>query len=306
MIVLTMTPRFPLLAFLLAVALPAISAMSAATADAADAADVDPAALLAKSVAAFQKNLASQKHWNWSIAETRILTDKSGRGVHPLPSVTSESVIRGDGRRCNAVTAWGDGHAPYMKDADPDERCQAYNALGTPFDVALLLKSANAKLAGQTAAAITISVLPDKSHLKAADYAVRCAASIKASIALDPASFFPVGIEGEVVESGCDSQFIPVVHDESAARQPMTSQFRKGANFRVSYVLQKDKFDNPANAYWISATQHYSQPWNKDARLLYYWGRQFRVPANNATRLVKDIETTAQEFGAGSELRFDK
>jgi len=33
-----------------------------------------------------------------------------------------------------------------------------------------------------------------------------------------------------------------------------------------------------------------------------------QVPANRATghRLVKDIKTTAREFGAGSQLRFDK
>jgi hypothetical protein len=86
----------------------------------------------------------------------------------------------------------------------------------------------------------------------------------------------------------------------------MVSQFRKGATFRVTYALQKDKFDNPANSYWISVAQHYSQPWNKEARLLYYWGRQFRVPRNDGARLVKEIKTTAQEFGAGSQLRFDK
>ena len=269
-------------------------------------ADPRAAALLAKSIVAFQKNLASQKQWNWSIAETRALADKSGQPVHPFPSVTSESVIRSDGRRCNAVTSWGDGRAPYMKDADPDERCQAYDALGTPFEVAVLLKSANASLARQTAAEIAIDVLPDKSQLKSPEFAVRCAASIKATIELDPVSFFPVSIEGEVAASGCDSQFIPVVHDGSVTRQPMTSQFRKGATFRVTYALQKDKFDNPANSYWISNTQHYSQPWNKDSQLLYYWGRQFRVPRNNATHLVKDIKTTAQEFGAGSQLRFDK
>jgi hypothetical protein len=270
------------------------------------AAAADAAALLAKSIAAFQKNLASQKHWNWTISETRQLTNKAGSVLHLFPSVTSESVIRSDGRRCNAVVAWGDGREAYMKDADPDERCQAYNALGTPFEVALLLKSANAKLVTQTSSAVTISVSPDKSQLKAADYAVRCAASIKAAIELDPASYFPMSIEGEVVESGCDSTFVPVVHYEAVSRQPLTSQFRKGATFRVEYSLQKDKFDNPANSFWISTTQHYSQPWNRDARLLYYWGRQFRVSQDNGYRLVKDIKTTAREFGAGSQLRFDK
>ena len=66
------------------------------------------------------------------------------------------------------------------------------------------------------------------------------------------ATFFPVRIEGEVTESGCNGEFQPVVHYETVTRQPMVSQFRKGATFRVAYALQKDKFDNPANSFWIS------------------------------------------------------
>jgi hypothetical protein len=283
------------LAFLLAAAIPS-----------ACAADSQASAALAKAVAAFESNLAKQKHWNWTITETRGLLDKSGKSVVAFPPVTSESVIRSNGRRCNAVTAWGDGREPYMKDADADERCQAYDALGTPFDVAILLKSANARLQPRTGSTIAIAVLPDKTKLHAPEYAIRCAASIKATIELDPAGYFPVSIEGEVAESGCDSTFVPVVHYETASRQPMVGQFRKGAAFLVKYALQKDRFENPENSYWISVTQHYLQPWNSEAKLLYYWGRQFRVFPNHATHLVKDVKTTAQEFGVGSQLRFDK
>jgi hypothetical protein len=287
------TPRLGLLALFLAAAFPA-------------AAQDDATALLAKAVAAFENNQKNEKQWNWSIVETRHLLNRSGEILQSFPSVTSESVIRSNGRRCNALTAWGDGREPYMKDADPDERCQAFNALGTPFEVALLLKGATAKVIEQSSSAIRISVLPDKSRTKSPDYGVRCAASIRATIQLDPATFFPVRIEGEVVESGCDGEFQPVVHYETMTRQPMVSQFRKGASFRVVYALQKDKFDNPANSFWISTEQHYMQPWNSDARVLYYWGRQVPVSRTTGHRLVKDIKTTAREFGAGSQLRFDK
>ena len=287
------TPRLGLLAIFLA------AALSAAAQD-------DATALLAKAVAAFEKNQQNEKQWNWNIVEKRRLLNKSGETVESFPSVTSESVILSDGRRCNAVTAWGDGREPYMKDADPDERCQAFNALGTPFEVALLLKSATAKVMEQSASAIRISVLPDKSRTKSPEYGVRCAASIKATIQLDPATFFPVGIEGDVTESGCNGEFQPVVHYETMTRQPMVSQFRKGASFRVAYALQKDKFDNPANSFWISSEQHYSEPWNADSRVLYYWGRQVPVTRATGHRLVKDTQTIAQEFGAGSQLRFDK
>jgi hypothetical protein len=285
------TSRFGLLAFFLA-AFPAVAQ--------------DATALLAKAVAAFEKNQQNEKHWNWTIAESRQLLNKSGEVLQSFPSVTSESVIRSNGRRCNALTAWGDGRQPYMKDADPDERCQAFNAISTPFQVELLLKSATAKVLDQSASIVRISVLPDKSLLKAPNYGVRCAASIKAIIELDPATFFPVRIEGEVSESGCNGEFQPVVHYETWTRQPMVSQFRKGASFRVVYALQKDKFDNPANSFWISTEQHYVQPWNSDARVLYYWGRQVAVTRTAGHRLVKDVKTTAQEFGAGSQLRFEK
>jgi hypothetical protein len=270
------------------------------------AAQETAAALLAKAVEAFENNERNEKHWNWNIIETRHLLGKSGEILQDFPSVTSESVIRSNGRRCNALTAWGDGREPYMKDADPDERCQAFNALGTPFQVALLLKNAGAKLIERSASEIRISVLPDHSLTKSRDYNVRCAASIRATIQLDATTFFPVRIEGVVAESGCDGEFRPVVHYETVTRQPMVSQFRRGAAFRVTYALQKDKFDNPANSFWISTEQHYEQPWNSDARVLYYWGRQVSVTRSTGHRLVKDIATTAREFGAGSQLRFDK
>ena len=287
------TTRLWLLAFFLA------GAFSAVAQD-------DAAALLAKSVAAFEKNQQNEKHWNWNIVETRRLVNRNGETLQSFPSVTSESVIRSNGRRCNALTVWGDGRAPYMKDADPDERCQAFNAIGTPFQVELLLKSAIAKVLEQSTSTIRISVLPDKSRTKFPDYGIRCAASIKATIQIDPATFFPLRIEGEVAESGCDGEFQPVIHYETWTRLPMVSQFRKGASFHVVYALQKDKFDNPANSFWISTEQHYVQPWNSDARVLYVWGRQVAVTRTTGHRLVKDIQTTAQEFGAGSQLRFDK
>ena len=287
------TSRAGLVAIVLAVAIPA-------------AAQDDAGALLARAVAEFARNQQNEKHWNWSIFETRHLLNGSDTTIQTFPSVTSESVIQSDGRRCNAVTAWGDGRVPYMKDADPDQRCQAINALGTPFDVALLLRSSTAEVIEHSASAVRIEVLPDKSRTRSPDYGVRCAASIKATIELDPATFFPTRIEGEVTEKGCNGQFTPVVHYERWTTQPLVSQFRKGATFRVLYALQKDKFDNPANSFWISSEQHYVQPWASDVRVLYYWGRQVSVNRTSGHHLVKDMKTTAQEFGAGSQLRFDK
>src|SRR3982751_1691606 len=99
------------------------------TAAAAD----DAGAWLTKAVEAFRKNEPRQKHWNWQTVETRELVDRSGKAVQRFPAVTSESLIRGDGRRCNAVVAWGDGKRPYLAEADADERCQAMEAIRPPF-----------------------------------------------------------------------------------------------------------------------------------------------------------------------------
>src|SRR5262252_7729871 len=110
------------------------------------AADREAPVLLAKAVAAYQQNLEREKHWNWTITETRRLVGKAGETLQEFPKVQSESLITGNGRRCNAVTLWGDGHQAFLKDAAPEDRCMAYNALGTPFHVALLLKSNNAKV----------------------------------------------------------------------------------------------------------------------------------------------------------------
>ena len=264
----------------------------------------DAAALLTKAATAFRQNQENEKHWNWNITETRILRNKAGDPVQEFPSVISESVIRANGRRCDAVLSWGDGKRPYLRDADPETRCQAMDAVRPPFQIPALLQRTDAKLVEQNSAAITLAIAADKSAEKrAADFAARCAAAIQATIKLDPVTFFPLTIEGEVTGSGCDTVFKPVVHYETRDRGLMSSNFRKGSIFRVEYGLQKDKFANPANSFWIATSQYYSQPWNSDNSVLTYWGRQFAV-RSPGHRLVKEVKTTAQEFGAGSELLF--
>jgi hypothetical protein len=193
-----------------------------------------------------------------------------------------------------------------MKGAEPDQRCQAFNALGTPFNVTLLLSSTQAKIVGRTANVIRIAVQPDPSKAKSRSYDERCAASLQATLELDAKTYFPISIQGEVAGSGCNGSFQPVIHYASYDRRPMISQFRKGATFRIVYQRQEDKFGNPANSYWISTGQHYVQPWDSESRILFYWGRQISVRNTTGRHMVKDVKTTAQEFGAGSQLLFDK
>jgi hypothetical protein len=264
-------------------------------------------ALLARSLTAFQRNQNQEKHWNWTATENRTLVDKSGQVLQSFPAVTAESVIRSDGRRCNAVVAWGDGKPPYLLNSDPDARCQAMDEFRPAFQIDALLESGQAKLLSRTDAGIALAILPDKARLKSGDPAIRCAASIRATVQLDPKTFFPRHIDGEVVETGCDRRFEGVVQYDSIRRTgPLQSNFRKGAIFRMEFAFQKDRFQTPANSYWICVEQHYSQPWNASAATVYYWGRQVRVaPGGKGHRFEKAIRTTAQEFGVDSQPHYE-
>jgi hypothetical protein len=228
--------------------------------------------------------------------------------LQTFPSVTAESVIRSEGKRCNAVVAWGDGLKPYLADADPDARCRAMDEFRTPFEVSELLKSGQVKLAPQSGTVPVLLISPDKLRLRADDPSVRCAASIEATVRLDPVTFFPLTIEGKVTATGCDQSLVPVVqYGRDRPNSPMRSSFRKGAELHMEYALQKDKFDNAANSFWICAKQHYLLPWDSANEVLVYWGRELAVAAKRpAHQLVKDIQTTAREFGASSQPRFDK
>lgn len=266
----------------------------------------DAAPLAAKALAAYVHNQAQETHWNWIAVETRAIANKSGEVLQTFPSVTAESTIRSNGRRCNAVVAWGDGRKPYLAGADADARCQAMDSFRPPFQVSALLEGAHATVVERAPAGITLAVVPDKSRLKSQDYAVRCAASIRATFRLDPGTFFPMYLEGEVVEQGCDNQFQPILQYGARNSGPVKSNFRKGATFRIQFALQKDKFGHPEHSFWIAVDQHYVQPWNSESVLLYYWGRQVQVAAGDAAHhLIKDVKTTAKEFGGESTLRFD-
>jgi len=123
-------------------------------------------------------------------------------------------------------------------------------------------------------------------------------------VKLDLATMFPQSVEGKVVETGCDQIAAPVVQYGKPTSTPMRAIFRKGASFRMEFKLQQDKFGKTANSFWICTNQHYLMPWDAENGLLVYWGRQVPVKAGGH-QLVKDIETKAREFGAGSAVRYD-
>lgn len=265
--------------------------------------DPSAAALLAKVSAAYQRNHEREVHWNWTAVETRTLVDRSGSTLEEYPSVTAESLMRSNGTRCNAVVSWGDGLAPYMANADPDSRCRAMDEFRPAFDVAALLQSTSVKRVSAT----ELLIEPDKPRQKSPDAATRCAASIQAKVQFDPATFFPRRIEGEVTGTGCDRSASPIIqYGSTRDSKRMRSMFSKGASFKMEFGFQKDKFQNPENSFWICTRQRYSLP-NVGANwMLVYWGRVLYVRAAGENhRLIKDIQTTAQEFGAVSQPRYD-
>ena len=260
--------------------------------------------LLAKASTAFDGNHLREQHWNWTATEKRQLAGRSGDILQSFPAVTAESVIRSNGNRCNAVVKWGDGLTPYKLLADSDERCRAMDDFRAPYELQELLKSSQAQVLQEWEGGVALSILPDKTRQRSDDPAVRCAASIQAVVRLDLATHFPQSVEGKVVDGGCEQRAAPVVQYGRAAAAPMRTIFRKGASFRMEFKLQKDRFGNAGNSFWVCANQHYLMPWDADNGLLVYWGRQLPVKAGGH-QLVKDIETKAREFGAGSEVRFD-
>jgi hypothetical protein len=266
----------------------------------------DPGAtnLLSKAAAAFDANQSREQHWNWTAQEKRQLATKAGDVVQSLPSVTAESVMRGNGSRCNAVLAWGDGLKAYKTSADSDERCRAMDDFRAPFDVRELLRAPQTKVVADWEGGAAFLILADKTRQRSADPTVRCAASIEATVRLQHGSFFPQSIEGKVVGDGCEQRGAPLVQYGNAVSTPMRSTFRKGASFRLVYKLQRDKFGNEANSFWICVSQHYLMPWDPEAAVIAYWGRQMHVKAGGH-ELVKDIETRAREFGADSAVSFD-
>lgn len=266
--------------------------------------DQEALGLLSKASAAFDSNMARERHWNWTAQEKRELATRSGDIMQSLPSVTAESVLRGDGNRCNAVVAWGDGLKPFKIAASADERCRAMDEFHAPFEVQELLRGSQATTVADWEGGAAISITPDKVRQRSSDPAIRCAASIEATVRLDLGSFFPRSIEGKVVGDGCELRGAPVVQYGGAANAQMRSTFRKGASFRMVFQLQKDKFGNEANSYWICTSQHYLMPWESDSDAIAYWGRQMHVKTGGH-QLVKDIETRAREFSADSAVTFD-
>ncbi len=80
-----------------------------------------------------------------------------------------------------------------------------------PSKCANCLRSTQVKTIADWEGGAAISILPDKAKQRSEDPAVRCAASIQATVRLDLGSFFPRTIEGKVVGDGCEQRGAPLL-----------------------------------------------------------------------------------------------
>src|SRR5580658_5362659 len=147
----------------------------AATMSAQDASNIrDPVTLLAKARTAFVENQGRERYWNWTTVENRSILDKSGKVIEEIPSVTIDSPIRSDGKRCNAVLAWGDGREPYLVNATAEERCTVEKEIPGVFRIGALFDSHQVKVEARDASSIVLAIRQDKELVSSADPSERC------------------------------------------------------------------------------------------------------------------------------------
>jgi hypothetical protein len=252
--------------------------------------------LLSKAADAFQRNQAKESNWTWVVEERAYTHDAAGKTVQQFPLVKVESLIRSDGRRCEAIVSWSDGWEPYPDGADNDTRCQLVEV---DFDLAglalqKLLKSRNATITEQDAAHVTIAVSPDK-HLPSSDPLAKCAAVMQGTVRLDRATFFPQVIRAEVIANGC--------HVKSGKN---SWYLVKGTSFELEYSLQKDRFGKTENDFWILARKRVESAPEQPGTYLMR-NRKFAPNAPKLKQgLVSELHTVAQEFGSQSRISFEK
>jgi len=252
--------------------------------------------LLSKAADAFQRNQTKESNWSWTVEERAFTRDAAGKTIQQFPLVKVESVIRSDGRRCEAILSWSDGWEAFPEGADNDTRCQLVEI---DFDLPTLalqklLQSRTVEVTEQNAGSVTITISPDK-HLPSSDPLAKCAAAMQGTVHLDRATLFPQAIRAEVIASGCRFK-----------SGHTTWSLNKGTSFELEYSLQKDRFGKTENDFWVLARKRVEIA-PEQPGIYIIRNRKF---APNAPRLkqglVSELHTVAQEFGSQSRISFEK
>jgi hypothetical protein len=265
------------------------------------AAAQDAPELMAKARAAFLENRSQERYWIWTTTTTRSILDKSGKTLETLPSVTVESPIRSDGRRCNAVVAWGDGVEPYLKNAAAEERCKVEEEAPPVIRMEAVLESGHASVQARTNSEITLAIHPDNQAREA-----RCEGSLEGTIGLDPETYFPKRVDLRVVTDGCAQKVSQFEEHYGGSTVKAAGGYLKGTQIRFEYALQKDKSGSASCDFWIAAHRRAVQPFPKNITGILISGRRFKLSSKGAERQgVTEVSTTATETSAESMLKFD-
>ncbi len=266
----------------------------------------DAKALLAKARAAFVENQSQERYWIWTITTTRLILDKNGKTLEQIPSVTIESPIRSDGKRCNAVVAWGDGVEPYLKNASVDQRCKVEQEVAPSFRMEDVLENHRVTLQARASSEITMAIRPDKAQGESDDAVKRCAGSLEGTIGLDPDSYFPKRVDLTVVNSGCERKAEEMEEHYDGTTVKAAGGFPKGAHIQYEYELQKDKTGNASRNFWIAAHRRLVQPFPKNLAGVIISGRNFRLSNRGQERQgLTEGTATASEVSAESMLKFE-
>lgn len=279
-----------------------------AAVSAQDASNIkDAAALLARARAAFVENQKRDRYWNWTTVENRWILDKGGKVIEQIPSVTVDSPIRSDGKRCNAVLAWGDGREPYLANASADERCALEQETPSLFRIEAVLESRQLKIESRDESSIALAIHQDKDLAVSADPVQRCIGSLEGTIQLDAATFFPKRIDVTVARNGCEQGKIAATdHYNGGAALKTVDGYLKGTVLQFEYALQKDKTGNASKDFWICVHEHSVWPLQKNATGMLIAGRLFKLASKGADRQgVIEVTTKATELSAESLLKFE-
>jgi hypothetical protein len=268
----------------------------------------DAAERLAKAGAAFQENRPRERYWNWTTVTERSIIDKSGKVLETFPSVTVESPIRSDGKRCNAVLAWGDGVPPYLGDAPADERCKVEQESGGLFQLQALFASRRVRMLSGSAEEVVLAVDPDKTLAQSPDLPARCMAAMRATVRLDPATSFPRHVSLEAMSDGClmKQQTATDHYDADAQLQHVNKGISKGSLLEFDYELQIDRAGDHTKDFWICVRQQTIRPWQKGTAAMLVYGRRLQPRGTESDRrLVVKGNTTAAELATDSLIKFD-
>jgi hypothetical protein len=269
----------------------------------ASAEDARP--VLAKARAAFLANQSQERYWIWTSITTRSILDRSGKAVDQFPAVTIESPIRSDGKRCNAVVAWGDGVEPYLKNASADERCKVEEEVQPVIQLEAVFESERVSLTGRTDSEITLAIHPDKvAHTR--DEAKRCAASLEGSIGLDPQTNFPGRIDFTVASGDCERKRALLEDHYAGSIVQAAGGYAKGTRVHIEYTLERDKTGHAPRDFWIATRRRVIQPLPRNLTGVVISGRSFKVSSRGPDRQgVSEVTTTATEVSAESLLKFE-